>query len=103
MYKHFLDDNVIDDNYEDIKDFEKYGFKDISYGNDLCNSVGYDLEDCVEYFQIMLPNSQDEDMDRECTNKYCVFYYHDELWDQDLFFMSVNNIEDALSIVLSNI
>ena len=43
MYTHYLDDNVIEYNRKLIDIFNKYGFYDLCYGNDCCNSVAYNL------------------------------------------------------------
>ena len=71
----------------DIMDqFWELGFENISYSNDLVDSVGYDIDqrfpnmhgqdtDWLNYFQIMLANSEVENLDRELFNTSVLNYY----------------------------
>lgn len=101
MFTHFLDDNVIKLNEELIKIFKNYGFNDISYGNDCCNSVVYYIDE-NNFFQIFLPNSLLDNIDNEQFNKFSlniqnsIHYIIFELYD--IF----DNIEDVLGFIESN-
>ena len=85
-----------------------YNFVDVSYGNDMCSSIGFELvKEWRLYFQIFLTNSKNNNYDNEEFNTYQILlidYYDNDLiqnqyTDNELQF---NNIEDAVSFVLSN-
>ena len=97
-----LNKNIINDTTK------YYDFEDTSYGNDLCKSIGFELvKEWRLYFQIFLTNSKNNNYDNEEFNTYQILlidYYDNDLiqnqyTDNELQF---NNIEDAVSFVLSN-
>lgn len=105
-----LNENIINDTTK------YYNFVDISYGNDLCESIGFELvKEWRLYFQIFLTNSKNNNYDNEEFNKYNILlidYYGNDLIEYCEFFKEANsykdnelqfdNIEDAISFVLSN-
>ena len=103
MYTHYLDDNVIEYNRKLIDIFNKYGFDDISYGNDCCNSVSFELGDNF-YFQIFLPNSKKDDYRNENWNNFSIYLKSDriEIEDDYEFYNHFDNIEDVLGFIESN-
>tara|TARA_Y100000401_G_C8147055_1_gene137704 strand:- start:62 stop:412 length:351 start_codon:yes stop_codon:yes gene_type:complete len=85
-----------------------YNFTNITSNNDLCDSIGLKIvEEWRLYFQIFLTNSKNNNYDNEEYNTYQILlidYYDNDLiqneyTDNELQF---NNIEDAISFVLSN-
>ena len=85
-----------------------YDFADISYGNDLCMSIGFELvKEWKLYFEIFFLNSKKNNYENEEFNTYQILlidYYDNDLiqnqyTDNELQF---NNIEDAISFVISN-
>ena len=104
MYTHFLKNKKIINHNKNLIDnvIKNYGFVDLSYGNDSCNSIGYILND-KEYFQIFIPNSNNENYDNEEFNKYLVCFESENYYHFEQFNLEVESIEDAVSIVLSNI
>tara|TARA_R100000152_G_C6755885_1_gene179633 strand:- start:259 stop:588 length:330 start_codon:yes stop_codon:yes gene_type:complete len=103
MYTHYLDDNVIEYNRKLIDIFNKYGFDDISYGNDCCNSVAYNLGEDY-YFQVFLPNSKKDDYDNENWNTFSLNLQNNELYIDNLFdlYSFTECIEDVLGFIESN-
>ena len=106
MYTHYLDDNVIKYNRELINIFNKYGFDDISYGNDCCNSVEYQINDKM-YFQIFLPNSKLDNPSNENWNTFSIFINDENhekeiMEDDNEFYNHFDNIEDVLGFIESN-
>jgi hypothetical protein len=103
MYTHFLHQAVIEINDNLMKIFNDYGFYDISYGNDCCNSVAYDIDD-DNFFQVFIPNSLIDDARNEHFNKFTIMiqnpnHYTDNIFElYDIF----DNIEDVLGFVESN-
>ena len=103
MFTHFLDDNVIELNQDLMKIFNDYGFYDISYGNDCCNSVAYQINDKM-YFQVFLPNSKLDNPSNENWNTFSIFINHEiEIMEDDNeFYNHFDNIEDVLGFIESN-
>ena len=103
MFTHFLDDNVIELNQDLMKIFNDYGFQDISYGNDCCNSVAYQISDKM-YFQVFLPNSKVDNPSNENWNTFSIYVNHEiEIMEDDYeFYNYFDNIEDVLGFVESN-
>ena len=103
MYTHFLDDNVIELNQDFMKIFKDYGFQDISYGNDTCNSVAYQINDKM-YFQVFLPNSKVDNPSNENWNTFSIYVNHEIeiMEDDDQFYNYFDNIEDVLGFIESN-
>ena len=103
MYTHYLDDNVIKYNRKLIDIFNKYGCDDISYGNDCCNSVAYQINDKM-YFQVFLPNSKLDNPSNENWNTFSIFINHEIeiLENDDEFYNHFDNIEDVLGFIESN-
>ena len=103
MYIHFLDENVIKLNEDLIKIFNKYNFQDISYGNDCCNSVAYQINDHM-YFQIFLPNSKVDNPSNENWNTFSIYLKSEiEIMEDDYeFYNYFDNIEEILGFVESN-
>mgnify|MGYP003125496635 FL=1 len=105
-----LNKNIINDTTK------YYNFVDISYSNDLCESIGFELiKEWKLYFQIFLTNSKNNNYDNEEFNKYHILlidYYDNDLIEYCEFYKEANsykdkelqfdNIEDAISFVLSN-
>jgi hypothetical protein len=96
-----LNENIINDTTK------YYNFDDISYGNDLCESIGFEIvKEWRLYFQIFLTNSKNNNYDNEEFNNYNILlidYYDNNLietYDYEDF--QFNNIEDVISFVLSN-
>lgn len=103
MYTHFLDNNVIKYNEKLIELFKKYGFYDISYGNDCCNSVSYDLGDNY-YFQIFLPNSKKDNYINENFNTFSINLQNNEKYLDNLLdlYNFTECIEDVIGFIESN-
>ena len=103
MFIHFLDENVIELNQDLMKIFNDYGFQDISYGNDCCNSVAYQISDKM-YFQVFLPNSKVDNPSNENWNTFSIYVNHEiEIMEDDYeFYNYFDNIEDVLGFVESN-
>ena len=90
---------------------DNYGFDDITYQNDLCRSVGYELDTHSNgdswgvYFQIFLPNSENNNYDEEEFNTYNILLFDeqgDNLIQTNSGDFNFNTIEEVLSFVLSN-
>jgi len=94
---------------------DNYNFSDITYNNDLCRSVGYELDTYSDengggnwgmYFQIFLPNSENNNYDEEEFNTYNILLCDEqsdnliETYNGDDFLF--DTIEEFLSFVLSN-
>lgn len=84
-----------------------YGFRDITYKNDLCRSVGYELYyNWSFYFQIFLTNSENDNYDEEEFNTYNILLFDEkgdnliETYNTDDF--SFNTIEEVLGFIFSN-
>ena len=84
-----------------------YGFSDITYKNDLCRSVGYELHyNWSVYFQIFLTNSENDNYDEEEFNTYNILLFDEkgdnliETYNTDDF--SFNTIEEVLGFIFSN-
>tara|TARA_R100001463_G_scaffold53211_1_gene104178 strand:- start:973 stop:1284 length:312 start_codon:yes stop_codon:yes gene_type:complete len=87
-------------NLEIIKDLVKYyNFEDTTYHNDLCRSVGFNLDkNWDEWFKLFLTNSNNNNYDNEefnTYNVYCEFFPNDDCFD-------FKNLEDAISFIISN-
>ena len=94
---------------------DNYNFEDITFGNDLCRSVGYELDTYSEengggswgmFFQIFLTNSENQNYDEEEFNTYNLLLI-DEQGDNLIQTYSsreftFDTLEEALSFVLSN-
>ena len=103
MYIHFLDENVIKLNEDLIKIFNNYGYEDISYGNDCCNSVCYNLGNNY-YFQIFIPNSNNDNNEYEQWNTFSIYLQNPDMYLDNLLdlYNFTKNIEDVLGFVESN-
>ena len=103
MFIHFLDKNVIEINQDLVKIFNDYGFYDISYGNDCCNSVAYDIDE-DNFFQIFIPNSLTDDMENEHFNKFTIMIQNPNNYVDNIFelYDIFDNIEEVLGFVESN-
>ena len=104
-----MNDNII------IDLVNNYDFSDITYNNDLCRSVGYELDKYTDengggswgmYFQIFLTNSENQNYDKEKFNTYNLLLCDEQ---SDNLIETYNNgdfnfdtIEEVLSFVLSN-
>ena len=63
---------------QDIMDyFERLGFENISYSNDLCDSIGLSLDNdkWSHYFQIFLANSKTNNIENENFSTSILQYY----------------------------
>ena len=101
-----INDNII------IDLVDNYGFSDITYGNDLCRSVGYELALTKDgynwgmYFQIFLTNSENNNPSEEEFSTYNLLLIDDysnnivQTYEDDE--LNFNTIEDAVSFVISN-
>ena len=103
MFTHFLDENVIELNQDLIKIFNDYNFTDISYGNDCCNSVCYDIDE-DNHFQVFIPNSLINDIGNEQFNKFTIMIQNPNNYTDNIFelYDIFENIEDVLGFVESN-
>ena len=94
-----------------------YNFEDITYGNDLCRSVGYNLDKYSDeygggnwglYFQIFLTNSDIDDYNQEKFGTYNILLIDEfsdnliETYGTDIDSYNFNTLEDVISFVLSN-
>ena len=94
---------------------DNYNFSDITYNNDLCRSVGYELDTYSDengggnwgmYFQIFLPNSENNNYDEEEFNTYNILLCDEqndnliETYNGDDFLF--DTLEEVVSFVLSN-
>jgi len=104
-----MNDNII------IDLVDNYDFSDITYDNDLCRSVGYELDTYSDgngggnwgmYFQIFLINSENNNYDEEEFNTYNLLLCDEqsdnliETYNSSDF--NFDTIEEVLSFVLSN-
>ena len=104
-----MNDNII------INVIDNYNFEDITYGNDLCRSVGYNLDKYSDeygggnwglYFQIFLTNSDIDDYNQEEFGTYNILLCDEqsdnliETYETDDF--CFDTLEDVISFVLSN-
>ena len=104
-----MNDNII------IDLVDNYNFEDITYGNDLCRSVGYKLDTYSEkygggnwgmFFQIFLTNSENTNYDKEEFGTYNILLCDEqsdnliETYETDDF--CFDTLEDVISFVLSN-
>ena len=104
-----INDNII------IDLVDNYDFNDITYNNDLCRSVGYQLDTYSEkngggnwgmYFQIFLTNSENNNEDCEEYATYNLLLCDEqtdnliETYNGGDF--NFDTIEEVLSFVLSN-
>ena len=84
--------------------FWDLGFEDISYSNDLCDSIGLDLnkeEKWLDYFQIFLANSSKIDADlEECEefNTSILYYYQNGDLHSIKPILETNDITELLSM-----
>ena len=103
MYTHFLHQAVIEINDNLMKIFNDYGFYDISYGNDCCNSVAYDIDE-DNFFQVFIPNSLIDDARNEHFNKFTIMIQNPNNYVDNIFelYDIFDNIEDVLGFVESN-
>ena len=103
MFTHFLDDNVIELNQDLMKIFNNYGYQDISYGNDTCNSVAYQINDKM-YFQVFLPNSKVDNLSNENWNTFSIHLQSSlgVIEDDYQLYNFSKNIEDVLGFIESN-
>ena len=103
MYIHFLDENIIEYNTKTIDILIDYGCEDISYGNDCCNSVCYDLGNDF-YFQIFIPNSKNDNHEYEQWNTFSINLQNNEIYLDNIFniYEFTKNIEDVLGFIESN-
>lgn len=103
MFTHFLDDNVIELNQDLMKIFNDYGFYDISYGNDCCNSVAYDIDETT-FFQVFLPNSKVDNLSNENWNTFSIHLQSSlgVIEDDYQLYNFSKNIEDVLGFIESN-
>ena len=103
MYIHYLDENVIKLNEDLIKIFNDYGYEDISYGNDCCNSVCYNLGNNY-YFQVFIPNSNSDNHEYEQWNTFSINLQNPDMYLDNLLdlYNFTKNIEDVLGFVESN-
>ena len=103
MFIHFLDDNVIELNQDLMKIFNDYGFQDISYGNDCCNSVAYDIDE-DNFFQVFIPCSLIDNKENEQFNKFTIMIQNPNNYVDNIFelYDIFDNIEDVLGFVESN-
>lgn len=106
-----MNDNII------INVIDNYNFEDITYGNDLCRSVGYNLDKYSDeygggnwglYFQIFLTNSDIDDYNQEKFGTYNILLIDEfsdnliETYGTDIDSYNFNTLEDVISFVLSN-
>lgn len=101
MYTHFLDKDAIKLNENLIEIFKNYNITDMSYGNDLCNSVGIHI-DKEHYFQVYIPNSLKNNMECEQTNTFFIMFVAPDLYMDALFEIEFKTIKDVLGFILSN-
>jgi hypothetical protein len=90
--------------YDDdtMNQFWELGFDDISYSNDLVDSVGYDIDqngDWLNIFQIFLANSKVENLDQELFNTSNLEYYENGEWVENIY--STDDITELLSMFKS--
>jgi hypothetical protein len=90
----------------DIMDqFWELGFEDVSYSNDLCDSVGYDLDNVRKdatwenYYQIFLANSKVNNADQEQFSTSILNYYENGEYVEMTF--ETDDITELLSMFKS--
>jgi len=85
-----------------MNQFWELGFENISYSNDLVDSVGFDIDhngDWLNLFQIFLANSEVENLDQEEFNTSTLEYYENGEWVENVY--STDDITELLSMFKS--
>ncbi len=89
-------------NNSTLCEFYNLGFEDISYSNDLCDSIGLDVSynnEWEEYLQIFLANSHINNTNEELFNTCSLEYYKNCEWVCTIF--TTNDISELLSMFKS--
>ena len=85
-----------------MNQFWELEFENISYINDLVDSVGFDVDqngDWLNFFQIFLANSEVENLDQEEFNTSTLEYYENGEWVENVY--STDDITELLSMFKS--
>jgi len=85
-----------------MNQFWELEFENISYINDLVDSVGFDVDqngDWLNFFQIFLANSDVENLDQEEFNTSTLEYYENGEWVENVY--STDDITELLSMFKS--
>ena len=85
-----------------MNQFWELEFENISYSNDLVDSVGFDVDqngDWLNFFQIFLANSEVENLDQEEFNTSTLEYYENGEWVENVY--STDDITELLSMFKS--
>ena len=93
-HRWIYDDNIMDQ-------FWELGFENLSYSNDLCDSVGYDLDNpkWENYYQIFLANSKVNNVDQEQFSSSILNYYENGDYVEMIF--ETDDITELLSMFKS--
>ena len=82
-----------------LDQFKDLGFENLSWGNDLCDSIGLQIDNTEgwdHYFHIYLANSKTENLDNE-EFKTCILQYHkNSRYVDDIF--ETDDIMELLSM-----